>query len=47
MVISVAVDCKIMEMYGKSDGRRGSFYKFPRDENLKQQWFIKIKRRNI
>ena len=24
-----------------------SFHKFPKDENLKQQWLIKIKRRNI
>ena len=35
-VICVAVDCK-----------SGSFYKFSRDENLKQQWLIKIKYRNI
>ena len=43
MVICVAVD-------GKSESRRRevlSCYKFPRDENLKQQWLIKIKRRNI
>ena len=26
---------------------RASFYKFSRDENLKQQWLIKAKRRNI
>ena len=36
MVIYVAVDCK-----------SNSFHKFPRDENLKQQRLIKIKRRNI
>ena len=36
MVICVAVDCK-----------SGSFHKFSRDENLKQQWLIKIKCRNI
>ena len=43
MVICVAVD-------GKSESRRREVlpcYKFPRDENLKQQWLIKIKRRNI
>ena len=44
MVISVAVYCKSMEIYGKSDSRQG---KFPINENLKQQWFMKIKRRNI
>ena len=34
----------------KSDSRLGkaiSFYKFPRNENLKQQWLLKIKRSNI
>ena len=44
MVICVAVDCK-------SDSKQGkaflSFYKFPRNEILKQQLLIKIKRRNI
>ena len=42
MVICVAVDCK-------SDSTREglSFYKFLRDENLKRQWLIKIKRKNI
>ena len=42
MVICVAVNCK-------SDSTREglSFYKFPRDKNLKQQWLIKIKCRNI
>ena len=43
MAICVAVDCK-------SDSRQGkaiSFYKFPRNENLKQQWLLKIKRSNI
>ena len=36
MVICVTVDCK-------SDSRQGkavSFYKFPRNENLKQLWLI-------
>ena len=43
MVICMTVNCK-------RDSRQGeglSFYKFPMDENLKQQWLIKIKRRNI
>ena len=42
MVISVAVDCK-------SDSRQVDliFYKFPKDINLKQHWFMKTKRRNI
>ena len=38
MVICVAVDCK-------SDSRQGKC--FPREENLKQQWLIKIKHGNI
>ena len=37
-VVSVAVDCKSREIYGKSDSRKGK---------LKQQWFIKRRRRNI
>ena len=42
MVICVAVDCK------RNSIREGlSFYKFPRDKNLKQQCLIKTKRRNI
>ena len=42
MVICLAVDCK-------SDTRQGKDYMFgfPREENLKQQWLIKIKCRNI
>ena len=45
MVICMAVDCK-------SDSRPKflvglCFYKFLRDSNLKQQWLIKIKGRNI
>ena len=40
----MAIDCK-------SDTRQGggglNFYKFRRKENLKQQWLMKIKRRNI
>ena len=36
MVICVAAVCK-----------SGSFDKFSRDENLKQQWLIKIKCKNI
>ena len=43
MVICVAVDCK-------SDSRQGkaiSFYKFPRNENLKQKCLLEIKRSNI
>ena len=42
MVICVAVDCK-----SDSTRERLSFYKFLRDENLKRQWLIKIKRKNI
>ena len=41
MVICVAVDCK-------SDRRRGKAVTFaPRNENLKQQWLLNIKCRNI
>ena len=43
MAICVAVDCK-------SDGRQGKaqvFINFQGTANLKQQWFKKIKRRNI
>ena len=42
MVICMAVN-------SKSDSRREglSFYEFLRDENLSQQWLIKIKCRNI
>ena len=40
----VAVDCKSDSRQGKEDR---SFYKVPRDEHLKQQWLIKIKRGNI
>ena len=43
MVICVAVDCK-------SDTRQRRaqiFKKLPREENLKQQWLIKMKCRNI
>ena len=29
------------------DKGRPKFCKFPREENLKHEWFIKIKRRNI
>ena len=44
MVISVAVDCK----YDSRQGKAKAFSKeFSSDENLKQQWLIKIKRRNI
>ena len=42
MIICVAVDCK------SDDAREGtSFYKSPKDENLKQQCLIKIKGRNL
>ena len=40
MVICAAVGCE-------SDSRQGkviSFYKFPKKENLKQQWLLKVKR---
>ena len=47
MVICVAVDCKSDSRQGKPVFIKGSFYMFPREENLKQQWLIKIKRRNI
>ena len=41
MGICLAVGCK-------SDTRQGlNVYEFPREENLKQQWLIKIKCRNI
>ena len=43
MVICVAVDCKSDSNQGKAI----SFYKFLRNENLKQQWFININRNNI
>ena len=38
MVICAAVDCK-----SHTRQWRGYFYKFSREENLKQQWVIKIK----
>ena len=40
---SVAVDCKRDSRQGKAI----SFYKFPRNENLTQQWLLKIKCSNI
>ena len=42
MVICLAVGCK-------SDTKQGKayFFEFPRQENLKQQWLMKIKCRNI
>ena len=43
MVICVAVGCNS----DSRDGKGLSFYKFPVDENLKKQWLIKIKRKNI
>ena len=43
MVIYLAVGCKS----DTRQGRRTKCYEFPREENLKQQWLIKIKRRNI
>ena len=48
-VISVAVDCQEWKYMVKVILDKGNlrFYKFPRDENLKQQWLIKIKRINI
>ena len=43
MVICVAVDCRC-----DNSAREGiNFHKFQKEENLKQQWLIKIKRRNI
>ena len=38
----VAVDCKSDTRHGKA-----KVYKFPRDENLEQQWLIIIKHGNI
>ena len=43
MVICVAIDRKSASRQGKVI----SFYKFPRNENLKQKWLLKIKRSNI
>ena len=43
MVICVAVDCKSDIWSSENLG----FYNFARDKNLKQQWFIKVNRRNI
>ena len=44
MIICLAVDCQ-------SDSRQGQagldFYKFPKDKNLKRQWLIKVKHKNI
>ena len=44
MVICLAVGCKSDTKYEK-EGL--NVYEFPREENLKQQWLIKIKCRNI
>ena len=43
MAIRTAVDCKSYSRHAKAL----SLDKFPMDKNLKQQWLIKIKRRNI
>ena len=43
MVICVAADCKVDSRQGKAI----SFYKFPRNWNLKQKWHLKIKCSNI
>ena len=40
MVICAVVDCK-----SHTRQWRGYFYKFSREENLKQQWVIKIKQK--
>ena len=40
MVICAVVDCKSHTWQWK-----GYFYKFSREENLKQQWVIKIKQK--
>ena len=42
MIIFLPVDCKSDEDKGKP-----KFFKLPRDDNLKQQWLLKIKSRNI
>ena len=47
MVICVAVGCKSDSRQVEASTSSGSFYKFPKNENLKQQWFLKIKRSNI
>ena len=46
MDICLAVGCKSDTRQGK-DEILLNVYKFSREENLKQQWLIKIKRRNI
>ena len=43
IVICVAADCRDDSRQGKAI----SFYKFPRNWNLKQQWLLKIKCSNI
>ena len=51
IIVNISVEMVICMDFGcKSDSRQGkaiSFYKFPKNENLKQQWLLKIKRVNI
>ena len=41
------VNCAVVEKVIVDKRRPKFLFKFPRDENRKQQWLIKIKRRNI